>query len=72
MKSFASLYRRLPVLHILHDDGIPFFWTGISAETHLFLEHAFCEHDLHASSAPLHTVTTPLLLTCVTLLLTLH
>lgn len=50
----------------------PLFWTGISAETHLFLEHAFCEHDLHASAAPLHTMTTPLLLACLTLLLMLH
>lgn len=50
----------------------PLFWTGISAETHLFLEHAFCEHDLHASAAPLHTMTTPLLLACLSLLLTLH
>ncbi|GAA6219350.1 histidine-rich glycoprotein-like [Lates japonicus] len=46
--------------------------TGISAETHLLLEHAFCGHDLHGSAAPhLHDETTLLLLMlpCLTLLL---
>ncbi|TWW66410.1 hypothetical protein D4764_20G0004420 [Takifugu flavidus] len=63
--------------HSHHSDSVQSLWEewsqhGISAETHLFLEHAFCEHDLHASAAPLHTMTTPLLLACLTLLLTLH
>lgn len=51
--------------------SISLFPAGISAETHLLLEHVFCEHDLHASAAPLHEETTLLLLTlpCLTLLL---
>lgn len=46
---------------------------GISAETHLLLEHAFCGHDLHGSAAALQEETTLLLLTlpCLTLLLLL-
>ena len=44
---------------------------GITAETHLLLEHAFCGHDVHGSAAPLHEETTLLLLAlpCLTLLL---
>ncbi|KAK9532558.1 hypothetical protein VZT92_009937 [Zoarces viviparus] len=44
---------------------------GISADTHLLLEHAFCGHDLHDSAAALHEETTLLLLTslCLSLLL---
>lgn len=51
--------------------SISLFPAGISAETHLLLEHVFCEHNLHGSAAPLHEETTLLLLTlpCLTLLL---
>ena len=48
------------------------FFSGISAETHLLLEHVFCGHDLHGSASPsLHEETTLLLLTlpCLALLL---
>ncbi|KAM8742998.1 uncharacterized protein AB9X84_017470 [Acanthopagrus schlegelii] len=62
--------------HEHHNEDIQHLWDewsehGISAETHQLLEHAFCEHDLHDSAAPLHEETTLLLLTlpCLTLLL---
>ncbi|AWP15468.1 Hypothetical protein SMAX5B_013859 [Scophthalmus maximus] len=45
---------------------------GISAETHLLLEHVFCGHELHGSAAPsLREETALLLLTlpCLALLL---
>lgn len=47
------------------------FLAGISAETHLLLEHAFCGHDLHDSASPIHEDTNLLLLTlpCLALLL---
>lgn len=36
---------------------------GISPETHLLLEHAFCEHRLHDSATSLHQgIAVPLLL----------
>lgn len=52
-------------------DSISPFLAGISADTHLLLEHAFCGHDLHGSAAPLHEGTALLLLAlpCLTLLL---
>ena len=53
-------------------DSISLLLAGISAETHLLLEHAFCGHDLQGSAAPLHEETTTLLLLtlpCLTLLL---
>ncbi|KAI3362191.1 hypothetical protein L3Q82_012518, partial [Scortum barcoo] len=61
--------------HEHHDEDAQHLWEewsqhGISAETHLLLEHAFCGHDLHGSAAPLHEETTFLLLT-LPLLLTL-
>lgn len=35
---------------------------GISPETHLLLEHAFCEHRLHDSATSLHQgIAVPLL-----------
>ncbi|KAL7376516.1 hypothetical protein ABVT39_009687 [Epinephelus coioides] len=62
--------------HGHHNEDIQHLWDewsqhGISAETHLLLEHAFCGHDLHDSAVPLHEETTLLLLTlsCLTLLL---
>ncbi|KAM3600594.1 uncharacterized protein V6R79_025561 [Siganus canaliculatus] len=62
--------------HEHHNEDAQHLWDewsahGISAETHLLLEHAFCEHDLHDSAAPLQEETTLLLLMlpCLTLLL---
>ncbi|XP_076614739.1 uncharacterized protein LOC143338318 [Chaetodon auriga] len=62
--------------HEHHDEDVQHLWDewsehGISAETHLLLEHAFCAHELHGSAARLHEETTLLLLTspCLTLLL---
>lgn len=41
-----------------HNENIEHLWDewsqhGISAETHLLLEQAFCGHDVHVSAAPL-------------------
>ncbi|KAK9532559.1 hypothetical protein VZT92_009937 [Zoarces viviparus] len=59
-----------------HNEDAQHLWEewsehGISADTHLLLEHAFCGHDLHDSAAALHEETTLLLLTslCLSLLL---
>ncbi|XP_078811630.1 uncharacterized protein LOC144996213 [Oryzias latipes] len=44
---------------------------GMSGETHLLLEHAFCGHEQHDSAAPLHEETglLVLVLPCLALLL---
>ncbi|CAB1440547.1 unnamed protein product [Pleuronectes platessa] len=63
--------------HEPHDEDAQHMWDewsqhGVSAETHLLLEHVFCGHDLHGSASPsLHEETTLLLLTltCLALLL---
>eukprot|EP00064_Thunnus_orientalis_P014978 superscaffoldBa00002695_g15026 len=62
--------------HEHHDEDVQHLWDewsqhGISADTHLLLEHAFCGHDPHGSASPLHEGTSLLLLTlpCLTLLL---
>ncbi|KAG7477315.1 hypothetical protein MATL_G00092680 [Megalops atlanticus] len=59
-----------------HDPDLQHLWEewtqhGISAETHLLLEHAFCGHDLHGAAS---TIQTPFLMlltifTCLGLLL---
>ena len=50
-----------------------FLRAGISAETHLLLEHALCGHDLHGSAGHFHRRSPPLLLLlpCVPLLIIL-
>ncbi|KAG7241188.1 hypothetical protein INR49_025931 [Caranx melampygus] len=63
--------------HEHHDEDAQRLWDewsehGISAETHLLLEHAFCGHDLHDSAAPSlceEAVVLLLTLPCLTLLL---
>lgn len=52
-------------------DSLSLLLAGISPETHLLLEHAFCEHDLHDSAAAPHEGTSALLLLlpCLILLL---
>ncbi|XP_077441755.1 uncharacterized protein LOC144063787 [Vanacampus margaritifer] len=42
-----------------HNEDIHHFWEewsqrGLSADTHLLLEHTFCGRDLHASARPPH------------------
>lgn len=49
----------------------PPFHPGVSAETHLLLEQAFCGHDPLPSAAPLRAETAPPLLTSLGLLLLL-
>ncbi|KAA8584430.1 hypothetical protein FQN60_008215 [Etheostoma spectabile] len=65
-----------PDHHEHHNEDAQHLWDelsehGISAQSHLLLEHAFCGPDLHGSAAPLTEETTVLLLTlpCLTLLL---
>ncbi|KAM6902170.1 uncharacterized protein FYW49_015805 [Xenentodon cancila] len=66
-----------PDHHEHHGEDAQHLWEewsqhGMSAETHLLLEHAFCGHELHDSAAPLHEETALLLLvvlSCLTLLL---
>ncbi|KAF0021671.1 hypothetical protein F2P81_026076 [Scophthalmus maximus] len=63
--------------HEHHGEDVQRLWDewsehGISAETHLLLEHVFCGHELHGSAAPsLREETALLLLTlpCLALLL---
>ncbi|KAK5852421.1 hypothetical protein PBY51_023890 [Eleginops maclovinus] len=64
--------------HEFHSEDTQHMWDewsehGINAETHLFLEHAFCGHELHNSAARLHAEASVLLLTLpgLTLLLLL-
>ncbi|KAM9518876.1 uncharacterized protein ACWYII_045143 [Salvelinus alpinus] len=59
-----------------HDVDIQHLWDewsehGISAETHLLLEHALCGHDAHGSASPLHVHPPLFLITlpCITVLL---
>ncbi|XP_078126793.1 uncharacterized protein LOC144530911 [Sander vitreus] len=62
--------------HEHHNEDAQHLWDefsehGISAQTHLLLEHAFCGPDLHGSAAPLNEETTFLLLTLPSLTLLL-
>ncbi|KAK2819325.1 hypothetical protein Q5P01_024886 [Channa striata] len=60
--------------HEHHTEDVQHLWEewsehGISAETHLLLERAFCGHDLHSSAFVLHEEAALLWLTlpCLTL-----
>ncbi|KAM4719379.1 uncharacterized protein FYW61_015187 [Anableps anableps] len=61
--------------HGHHNEDVQHLWEewsqhGISAETHLLLEHAFCGHDVNSSAAPFYEEAAPLLLVlpCLTVL----
>ncbi|XP_077479316.1 uncharacterized protein LOC144091126 [Stigmatopora argus] len=45
--------------HEQHNEDVQHLWEewserGVSAETHLLLEHTFCGHDPHGSAGPPH------------------
>lgn len=59
-------------LPVCNSGCVPLFPAGLSAETHLLLEHVFCGHELHSSAASSLLRGTVVLLLMVSTFTVLH